>query len=74
VAASVAQHLPSPLGARLLRAAQDAYVFGMADVMLITAGMMFVGAVLMALFLPARAPKAKSAVDVDVRQAARVAS
>jgi EmrB/QacA subfamily drug resistance transporter len=74
VAASVAQHLPAPLGARLLRAAQDAYVFGMSDVMLITAGMMFVGAVLMALFLPARAPKEESAVDVEVRHAAGAAS
>jgi hypothetical protein len=74
VAASVAQHLPGPLGAHLLRAAQDAYVFGMSDVMLITAGMMFVGAVLMALFLPARAPKVERAVDVEVRHAAGVAS
>ena len=74
VAAAVAQHLPSPLGAQLLRAAQDAYVVGMSDVMLITAGMMLAGALLMAAFLPARAPKAGTAGDVGVRQIAGVAS
>ena len=57
VAAAVARQLPGPLGARLLRAAQDAYSQGMSEVMLVSAAMMVVGAVLMALFLPARAPK-----------------
>jgi EmrB/QacA subfamily drug resistance transporter len=57
VAAAVAKHLPSPLGARLLRAAQDAYSQGMSEVMLVSAAMMIAGAILMALFLPARAPR-----------------
>ncbi|HSS93510.1 MAG TPA: DHA2 family efflux MFS transporter permease subunit [Candidatus Dormibacteraeota bacterium] len=55
VAAAVAQHLPSPLGARVLRAAQDAYSQGMSEVMLVSAAMMIAGSILMALFLPARA-------------------
>jgi len=57
VAAAVAGHLPGPLGANLLRAAQDAYSQGMSEVMLVSAAMMVGGAVLMALFLPARAPQ-----------------
>ena len=56
VAAAIARHLPSPLGARLLRAAQDAYSQGMSEVMLVSAAMMIAGAILMALFLPARSP------------------
>ena len=54
VAAAIAQHLPGPLAAHLLRVAQEAYVSGMSEVMLVTAGMMLVGSVLMALFMPAR--------------------
>jgi MFS transporter, DHA2 family, multidrug resistance protein len=57
VAAAVAKHLPSPLGARLLRAAQESYSQGMSEVMLVSAAMMIAGAILMALFFPARAPK-----------------
>ena len=56
VAAAVAQHLPGAVGARLLRAAQEAYVSGMSEVLVVTALMMLVGAVLMAIFMPARAP------------------
>jgi DHA2 family multidrug resistance protein-like MFS transporter len=74
VAAAVAQHLPGPLAARLLRAAQDAYVIGMSDVMLVTAGVMVVGAVLMAAYLPAHAPKIEIAGVVEVRRQAGVAS
>jgi len=74
VAAAVARHLPSPLGERLLRAAQDAYVAGMSDVLMVTAGMLVVGAVLMAAFLPARAPKADAAGTFVPKQAAGVAS
>jgi len=55
VAAAVAHHLPGPIAAQVLRAAQEAYVNGMSEVLLVTAGMMLVGAVLMALFMPARA-------------------
>ena len=56
VAAAIAQHLPFPLGAQLLRAAQEAYVNGISEVMLVTSGITAVGAVLMALFMPARPP------------------
>jgi DHA2 family multidrug resistance protein-like MFS transporter len=57
VAAAVAHHLPAPLGGPLLRAADVAYAQGMSDVLVVTAGLMVVGAALMALFLPARAPR-----------------
>jgi hypothetical protein len=59
VAAAVARHLPGPLGGRLLRLAETAYSQGMSDVLLATAGLLVVGAVLMALFLPARTPHAE---------------
>src|SRR2546430_4073332 len=48
VAAAVAHHLPGPIAAQVLRAAQEAYVNGMSEVLLVTAGMMLVGSVLMA--------------------------
>jgi predicted MFS family arabinose efflux permease len=60
VAAAVAHHLPGPLAAQVLRAAQEAYVNGMSEVLLVTAGMMLVGAVLMAVFMPARAAVAEA--------------
>ena len=63
VAAAVARHLPSPLGARLLRAAQESYSQGMSEVMLVSAAMMIAGAILMALFLPARAPHAEEPAE-----------
>ena len=56
VAAAVAQHLPGALGRQLLRAAQEAYVSGMSEVLVVTALIMLAGAALMALFMPARAP------------------
>jgi hypothetical protein len=56
VAAALAHRLPSSVGAHLLRAAQDAYSQGMSEVMLVSAAMMIAGAVLMALFLPAKSP------------------
>jgi len=68
VAAAIARHLPSPLGARLLRAAQDAYAQGMSEVMLVSAAMMVVGAVLMALFLPARALRSETPVEALERE------
>ena len=58
VAAAVARHLPAPLGDRLLRSAETAYAQGMSEVLVATAGLLVVGAVLMALFLPARAADA----------------
>jgi hypothetical protein len=57
VAAALAHRLPSPGGAHLLRAAQDAYSQGMSEVMLVSAAMMIGGAILMAVFLPSRAPQ-----------------
>jgi EmrB/QacA subfamily drug resistance transporter len=58
VAAAIAKHLPAPLGAGVLRAAQDAYSQGMSEVLIVTAVMVIGGAILMALFLPAHAATA----------------
>src|SRR3989442_663646 len=69
VAAAIARHLPSPLGAQLLRAAQDAYSQGMSEVMLVSAAMMVGGAILMALFLPARAPRESHAETLEMQVA-----
>jgi EmrB/QacA subfamily drug resistance transporter len=55
VAAALAQHLPPAIGERVFQAAADAYSHGMSDVLLVTAGMTVAGALLMALFMPARA-------------------
>jgi len=57
VAAAVAHHLPAALGGPLLRAAEVAYAQSMSDVLVVTAGLLVAGAVLMTLFLPARAPQ-----------------
>ena len=57
VAAAAASHLPAPISDRLLSAAAGAYAQGMSDVLMVTAGLLVVGAILMALFLPARAPQ-----------------
>ncbi len=72
VAAAVAHCLPSPAGTDLLRAAQGAYSQGMSEVMLVSAGMMIVGAVLMAVFLPARAPRLEQAA-VSIKDEAAIA-
>jgi DHA2 family multidrug resistance protein-like MFS transporter len=56
VAAAVARHLPGMLGDQLLRSAESAYSQGMSDVLVVTAGLLVAGAMLMVLFLPARAP------------------
>ncbi len=55
VAAAVAQRLPASLGGPLLRAAEEAYSQGMSEVLIVTAGLTVAGAILIALFLPARA-------------------
>jgi hypothetical protein len=55
VAAAAARHLPAPLSDRLLSTAAGAYAQGMSDVLIVTAGLLVVGAILMVLFLPARA-------------------
>jgi EmrB/QacA subfamily drug resistance transporter len=57
-AAVVARHVPGPLGRPLLHTAFGAYVDGMAEVMIVSAVMMGVVAVLVVLFLPARAAAA----------------
>jgi predicted MFS family arabinose efflux permease len=74
VAAAVAHHLPGPLAAQVLRAAQDAYVHGMSDVLVITAAMTFVGALFIAVFMPARAPKRPAPEALEVKLPAGVAS
>ena len=70
VAAAVARHLPAPLGEHLLRIASTAYSQGMSDVLVATAGLFVVGAVLMALFLPARATKVDEPAGATVREVA----
>jgi predicted MFS family arabinose efflux permease len=64
VAAAVARNLPPPLGGQLLRSAETAYSQGMSDVLMATAGLLVVGAVLMALFLPARATRLEPIAEV----------
>lgn len=54
--ASAAQHLPPQAARPLLRAAFDAYASGMSAVLVVGAGLMAAGALLMLLFLPAREP------------------
>jgi EmrB/QacA subfamily drug resistance transporter len=61
VAAAVARHLPAPFSGQLLRAAEEAYAGGMAEVLMVTAVFTAAGAILVALFLPAR----KATDDVD---------
>ena len=60
---------PAPLGATVERAAQEAYVNGMSEVLLVSAALMAIGAVLMALFLPARAAKQEVAEPASPRYA-----
>jgi hypothetical protein len=72
VAAAVAQHLPGAIGAHVLRVAQEAYVQGMSEVLMVTTGVMVAGAVLMAAFLPGRTSSAES--GVEGRQPVEVAS
>jgi EmrB/QacA subfamily drug resistance transporter len=66
VAAAVARHLPASLGNQLLRSAETAYSQGMSEVLLVTAGLLVVGALSMALFLPARAAQAELGAEVAV--------
>jgi hypothetical protein len=56
------------MGANLLRAANEAYAQGMADVMMVTAGVALACALTMAVLLPSSAyGRAKPAESVDVR-------
>ena len=66
VAAAVARHLPASLGNQLLRSAETAYSQGMSEVLLVTAGLLVVGALSMALFLPAREAQAELGAEVAV--------
>ncbi|HSR23045.1 MAG TPA: MFS transporter, partial [Candidatus Eisenbacteria bacterium] len=59
VAVTVAGRLPAGLGRPLARAAEEAYVHGMADVLLVCAELLVGAAVLVALFLPAWAAGAE---------------
>jgi len=74
VAAAVAHQLPAPIGATVLRAAQEAYVGGMSDVLVVSAAVMAFGAILMALFLPARAARPEGARAADRREVAPLAT
>jgi hypothetical protein len=74
VAAAIAHQLPPPLGGQLLRAAELAYAQGMSEVMLVTAGFTLAGALLMALFLPARAAGVDTRARVEVKPSAGIAS
>ncbi len=53
-AGAVASQLPPAVADPLVRGAHHAYAQGMADVMLISAGLMMVASILIALFLPSR--------------------
>ena len=66
VAAAVARHLPASLSNQLLRSAETAYSQGMSQVLLVTAGLLVVGALSMALFLPARADHAEPIAEVAI--------
>jgi DHA2 family multidrug resistance protein-like MFS transporter len=66
VAAAVARLLPEPFAGQLLRAAETAYSQGMSDVLVVTSGLLVVGAVLMALFLPARATRVEPSAEMAI--------
>ena len=51
---AIAGHLPAPIGAAVARAANEAYTQGMAEVMLVSAGLVLATAIAVAVFLPAR--------------------
>jgi EmrB/QacA subfamily drug resistance transporter len=51
---AVAAHLPPPIAAGVVRAANEAYTQGMAEVMLVSAGLVLATAIAIAIFLPAR--------------------
>ena len=65
VAGAVAQHLPNPVGGRLLRAAQEAYSQGMSEVLLVTAGLTVAGALVIGLLMPARPESATSVSESE---------
>jgi len=64
-AAAVAHRLPPAVGGPLLRAAKDAYISGMSEVLLVTAAVSLAGAVLVALLLPNRPGAVRTARSAD---------
>jgi EmrB/QacA subfamily drug resistance transporter len=70
-ATSAARHLPPETARLLLRAAFDAYASGMSTVLIVCAGLMAAGALLMLLFLPARAAAGEEAATSAPSPAAR---
>jgi len=63
VAAAIATRIPAPLAVPLRHAAYDAYAVGMAQVLVVSAGLLAAVAVLIALFLPARAAGAEARAE-----------
>ena len=51
---AVAAHLPAPIGAAVIRGANDAYTQGMTEVMLVSAALVLAAAIAIAIFLPSR--------------------
>ena len=51
---AVAAHLPSAIGAAVVGAANQAYVHGLSEVMLVSAALVLATAILIAIFLPSR--------------------
>jgi MFS transporter, DHA2 family, multidrug resistance protein len=51
---AIAAHLPPPAGAAVVHAANEAYTQGLAEVMLVSAGLVLATAIAIAIFLPAR--------------------
>jgi len=69
VAATIASHVPAPLAVPLRHAAYDAYATGMAQVLVVSAVALAAVAVLIALFLPARAPGAEAQAETRADEA-----
>ena len=70
VAATIANRIPAPLAVPLRHAAYDAYAIGMAQVLILSAAMLAAVAVLIALFLPARAAGAAAPAEARGDEAA----
>jgi len=68
-AAAVASHLPPAVAGPLRLAAHVAYVDGMTQVMLVSAALMLVGTVLIAVFLPGKPARASSEVSARTSEA-----
>ncbi len=51
---AIAAHLPAPIGTAVVRAANEAYTQGMGTVMLVSAALVLVTAIAIAVFLPSR--------------------